>query len=487
MSQQRPFLGRIRGNFAGRVLTLAMATALQIVLGVALLPLATRVLSAPDFGAYGLLMSVVALVAAISDGGAGLILPSKFEPASAEERRRLVASLAWLSLAVSTTAGMLLLALWPWHHVVFPSGSLDVIPLAAVLLAAAVMPARAVTSVAVSVFSVTGRGVAIAAQMVAQSVTLFLTTLIALFVFALGTASLFVGVFCGQLAALSVALWLLGGGYVFALPARRWLALTATSAPTAGVAGLVDGLRVVGENALLARVSGLGAVGYLSHARLYAGMLISASNAVAHNVWARSLREARETAGEFDFTGRAWAPVHLGLTIIGLVFVFVGTEIVHVITNGKLDPAADFIPGFVVIALVQSSGKPNTAAIYAIGSVIALSWIRVALVVVGLVALLPAIALLGIWGILAVTLAEALAYRICIRLLTLKYRKVPFQDQFVVLGIMVIAAGFALVQFVPLSLGARMAIMIAGVAALLAAGRHVMADAIAAIRAVLGS
>lgn len=482
-----PFLGRLRRNFAGRVLALAAATALQILLAVALLPLATRVLSAQDFGVYGLLMSVVALVAAVSDGGAGLVLPAKFEAAPANERPRLVASLALVSLAVSASAGLLLVVLWPWRHILFPDGALDGVSPAAALLAAAIMSARALTGVALCVFSVTGRGIAIAAQMAMQSVTVFVGTLVALFAFGLGSTGLLAGAFCGQFAALAISAWLLGWEYVRVLPTRRWLALAATGAPTAGVGGLVDGLRVVGENTLLARAGGLAVVGYYGHARLYASMLTAASNAIAHNVWSRSLQEARDGASGFAVTGRAWAPVHLGLAVIGLVFVCLGGEIVHAITNGKLDPAAIYIPGFVVIVLVQSSGKANTAAIYATGSVLTLSWIRVALVVAGLAALVPAIAWAGIWGILLVSLVEALAYRICIWLLTVRYRMVPFQDQFVVLGGAVIAASFALVQLVPLSLGARLAVMLAGSAVLITVGRHVIADAIAAMRAILHS
>src|SRR6516225_6487473 len=46
-------LGRIRRHFVGRVMTLAVATAFNAILSVALLPLATRHLGASDYGIYG--------------------------------------------------------------------------------------------------------------------------------------------------------------------------------------------------------------------------------------------------------------------------------------------------------------------------------------------------------------------------------------------------------------------------------------------------
>ena len=67
-------LGRIRRHFVGRVMTLAAATAFSAILSVALLPLATRHLGASDYGIYGLVMSIVVLVSAAADGGAGLLV-----------------------------------------------------------------------------------------------------------------------------------------------------------------------------------------------------------------------------------------------------------------------------------------------------------------------------------------------------------------------------------------------------------------------------
>src|SRR5215469_1540124 len=180
-------LGRIRAHFVGRVLTLAAVTAFNAILSVALLPLATRHLGASDYGIYGLVMSIVVLVSAAADGGAGLLVPAHYGPASASERARLFVSLAVFAGIGASAARLFLVVLWTWQHNIFSD---QVVPLAAIVLTAVLMPMRAVTNISILTFSVTGRGPAIAAQMALQSLVVFLSTLAALFEFTKGGTSL---------------------------------------------------------------------------------------------------------------------------------------------------------------------------------------------------------------------------------------------------------------------------------------------------------
>jgi hypothetical protein len=174
---------RIRRHFVGRVMTLAAATAFAATLSLVLLPLATRHLELRDYGTYGLLMSIVALVGAATDGGASLLVPAHYGLASASERARLFSSLAVFTGIGASTAGLFLIILWAWQHGTF-SG--QAIPLAAIALSAVLMPMRAITNLSILIFSVTGRGPAIAAQMAVQSLVAFFSTLISLLEFRMG-------------------------------------------------------------------------------------------------------------------------------------------------------------------------------------------------------------------------------------------------------------------------------------------------------------
>src|SRR3954470_18343886 len=109
-------LGRLRKHFAGRVLTLGAAAAFCAILSVALLPLVMRHLDTNDYGTYGLLMSIVALVCAAADGGASLLVPTYYGPASKSERARLFTSLSAIAGMGACISGTLLIMFWSWQH-----------------------------------------------------------------------------------------------------------------------------------------------------------------------------------------------------------------------------------------------------------------------------------------------------------------------------------------------------------------------------------
>ena len=57
-------------------------------------------------------MSIVALVGAAADGGASLLVPAHYGPASASERARLFASLAAFAGMAASVAALFLIVLW---------------------------------------------------------------------------------------------------------------------------------------------------------------------------------------------------------------------------------------------------------------------------------------------------------------------------------------------------------------------------------------
>jgi O-antigen/teichoic acid export membrane protein len=477
-------VGRIRSHFVGGVVALAAATALHAMLSIALLPLATRHLGLAEFGAYGLLMSIVALVGATVDGGAALLVPAHYGPASASERAGLFATLVIFASSGAGFAGLLLVMLWLWQHGTF-SG--QVISLAAIVLSAVLMPMRAITNISVTVFSVSGRGSAIAIQMAIQSLVMFLSTLIALFGFRSGGTSLFVGAVCGQLAALCVGALVLARHHELRVPSGHWFRRAATSAPTTAASGLMDGMRGFGENALLTSTIGLHAVAVLGHARVYHGLLLAFANTVGHNLRARSLDEAGDPRSEFDVTRSAWTPVQLAVACLGIVFAFVGKEIVDTVSNGKFTEAAAYIPVLFLIALVQSTEQPAGAIMSRSARAASATWTRTIMGLGTLIALIPTIVWFGIKGALVVCLIEAVAYRSYLRILASRERDVPFHDHIVIFGSFVILSAIACTHWVSPNLTMRMCLIVLGTSMLLAvAHRSVSEMLLAGRQLVLG-
>jgi O-antigen/teichoic acid export membrane protein len=482
LSAPSEILGRFRTHFVGRVVTLAAATAFNAILSVALLPLTTRHLGASDYGTYGLLISIVMLVSAAADGGAGLLVPAHYGPASASERARLFASLAVIAGLGASAAGLLLITVWPWQHVVFSD---QAIPLAAIALSAAVMPTRAITNISIMIFSVTDRGLVIAAQGAIQSLVAFVSTLVALFEFKMHGISLFIGALCGQLAALGVCLVALGPTHISSFPSRDWFRRAATSSPTTAASGLVDGTRGFGENAFITNLVGLYAVGILSHARLYHGLLTALGNAVGHNLWAKSLDEARNPRSTFEITQSGWAPVQIAITCAGILFAFLGKEIVDILSNGQFTAAAAYIPALFVIALVQTTEQPANAIVCASGRAASATWTRTLLAFGSLIVLYPAIVMFGIKGIIAICIVEAVAYRVYLRILASRDRKVPFQDHVAVFGSLAIIAETAYLHWALPPLTIQVALMTLGIGMLVVIARRSISEMISAGRQIV--
>ncbi|WP_375159458.1 oligosaccharide flippase family protein [Bradyrhizobium sp. RDT46] len=157
------------------------ATGLQMLLAIALLPLTTLRLTAADFGYLALLMSIVAFANALSDCGGTLALPVHFAAESEGERRRMIASFFVVTFTVSVALAVLFALSWVTvaGRVLDADGqpfswTIDI-------LAAAIIPLRSVSMLSTTIFSVSGRGNAIAAQIAVQAIGTFLGTLICLF------------------------------------------------------------------------------------------------------------------------------------------------------------------------------------------------------------------------------------------------------------------------------------------------------------------
>jgi O-antigen/teichoic acid export membrane protein len=430
-------------------------------------------------------MSIVALVCAAADGGASLLVPTYYGPACKSERARLFTSLAAFAGMGTCISGTLLIMFWSWQH-----GTLSdqVIPFPIVVLTAVLMPLRAITNISVTIFSVSDRGPVIAAQMAIQSAVVFISTLVSLFEFGLGGTSLFVGAVCGQFAGLCVGLLALGRHHMFSWPSRDWLRHAAVKAPTTAASGLVEGARGFGQNALLASASGLHAIGILTHAHLYHGFLTALSNAVGHNLWSKSLQEARNPNSSFEFTRSAWTPVQITITCAGIIFALFGTEIVAIVSNGKFIEAAAYIPALFVIALVQTTEQAANAIVCASGRAASATWARTLMTLGSIIVLCPTIVLFGIKAVLAVCIIETVAYRFYLRFLASRERKVPFQDHVVIFGSSVIIAEMAYVHWAVPPLIIQLTVMSASMATLIFIGRHSIIEMIsAANQIVLGS
>ena len=93
--------------------------------------------------------------------------------------------------------------------------------------------------------------------------------------------------------------------------------------------------------------------------------------------------------------------------------------------------------------------------------------------------------MLGIKGVIAVCIIEAVVYRLYLRMLASRERKVPFQDHVAVFGSFAIFAEMVYVHWAVPPLTLQVALMTAGIAMLFVIGRRSISEMISAGRQIV--
>jgi O-antigen/teichoic acid export membrane protein len=101
-----------------------------------------------------------------------------------------------------------------------------------------------------------------------------------------------------------------------------------------------------------------------------------------------------------------------------------------------------FGPWFVLL-LLQLSAKPEVGTVFALAPGETVARISLAASLAGIAATAVLVPLVGAGGAAAALLMQALVYRVAVRLPSRRYRQVPFQDRWALIGIVVVAIAFA--------------------------------------------
>jgi O-antigen/teichoic acid export membrane protein len=453
-------------------------------LSLAIVPLTTLLLGPAEFGAFGIVIAAVTLAGGLADMGFGIVLSGHYLEVSGRERRQLISTLLAWALVSGLAAGVALYALWPVFAML--AGDVSFISKMELALACFSVPFRAVVGLGTQILVLQSRAMHSGTAVLLQAVSVFFSTLIALFYFDQGQAALFIGNAMGMAVGCMATLLLLREDFA-ALPTRRWLAEIIRVAPSGALASVLENLRALVESLVVVRALGLGGLGILNHSRLYQGYLGQIANAIAYALWPSALEEARIPGSAFERVGRAWNAVYLGLTIAGVGLASFGIEVVSILTNGKFVEAAPWVPLWVAYLLLQNSGKPATATLYAVRRGATVARYRAVSLSLALVALATLVPTFGIPAAIAIAFCEMLAFRLLLSRGALAIRRLPFQDGWVIAGCFAIAMATAIIHGLSLALPVRGAIFVLATAALLAVGWSTVLDALTHLRQFLVS
>lgn len=445
----RHLMSRVSVNLA--------ASLLQGLLGLALIPMATFVLGPQDYGVYGMAVVVVALVVAVCETGSAYVLYGHYPALDEPGRARLQSTLLALALLLGLLAAVVVLLAWPMlaRHVPL----LSELTRSETWLLCLTLPLRTIWSIMNPILIVRERSEWLAVSLLLQSVVNMLVILACLYLLETGRSALFWGQWAGLLVCVAVPLVLLRRS-VWAPLRLQWLRQVRGVALGAWFAGLIDNTRATLESALIVKAASGEVLGNYNHARVYQGLMTQGTNAFANVLWPIALKEAQLADSRFARIRPVWDLVYAGLACIGVGAVFLGDEVVSLLTHGKFVQAGAWLPWLVVYVLLQNAGKPATAVLYAAKKGNLYSRIRIFTVLVAVLALSLLVPAYGVEAVLMVVIAEMLMTRVWLAVAARRIGVVPFQDQWVVVGCLLTVGCWCLEQALDLSLADRYAAVV---------------------------
>ncbi len=408
-----------------------VASLLQGLLGLALLPVATFVLGPEDYGVYGMAIVVVSLIVAVCETGSAYVLYGHFHVLDEFERAQLQSTLLALALLLGLLAAAGVLSAWQVFTRHIPL--LSELTRSETWLLCLTLPLKTTWSIMNPILIVRQRSELLAFSLLLQSVVSMVVMLVCLFLLETGRSALFWGQWIGLLVCMAVPMILLRRS-LWAPLEIQWLRQVRGVALGAWFTGVVENLRSSLESALIVKAVSAEALGNFNHARVYQGLMTQGTNAFANVLWPIALKEAQLANTRFARIRPIWDVVYAGLACIGVGVVFLGDQVISLLTHGKFVQAGAWLPWLVVYVLLQNAGKPATAMLYAAKKGNLYSRIRIFTVLVATLALLLLVPSYGVGAVLVVVIAEMLMTRAWLAVAARSIGCVPFQDQWVVIG-----------------------------------------------------
>lgn len=446
------------------------AAVLTSAISVVLLPITTLKLGPADYGAFALGAAISAITSGLGSATTAYTLATHLPRLDASARKALVSTAlaASVGVALISAAGTVAVV-----ALVLPAAvDLDFeIRFGIALLALAAAPGSAWT-VAAEVLTLSGRARPFAIVTVLQSVVSAVVVLSALFLADLGGLSLFLGAAAASLTGFAGALAALRGEA--SQPSRRWLYELWRGFPAQASANLIEQGRPVVERFFVSAWLDLGALGIATHGQQYRTYLMLVVKSVSRAAWPINLEEARDPSLRFVETRESWAVAQIAVLAAGVVFATLGGEIIGLLTNNRFLDAQPYAVAFIAALLLQTAGKPQMSLLVAHGGGPAYSRLVSFSLLTGLAVLVVAIPLIGLPGYALAGIVQPLVLRIGLEVRARRIAEAPFQDHWVVAGIVVIAGCAAASALGALSLWSRTGLCLFVIGVVLACGRRAL-------------
>jgi O-antigen/teichoic acid export membrane protein len=459
--------------FGRRFLWFVTPVLLQTLVSIAILPITTKILGPEDYAVFALVLAMTGLCATLSQLGVGFILAKDFRWATPPRQRVVMTTLATLTMLIS--CGLFVVLWGVWSAVAAYWETLSRVPSTAIWLAGGEMIASAIWGVIAAMCVQTGAARQYASVTLSKMLVSTIVLMVALFQLHLGFMALFAGHFAGGLVGLIGASILMRRYFVpvFDLGLAGQALRLGFSLSAANV---MENVQRVYERTLLSTTAGLTMLGLYSHAQQYESMTVTVIRPASQAALPVMLDEARAQEPLFQRTRRVWRAIYLAVTLAALIFAFVGTDVINLLTNNKFGEAAPIAALLVAVNLVRFACRPNLGLLMTAGrgQVVALS--TAAGAVLAMICLAVLVPMFGMWGAVAATYVHYLTFQAIVVNVANRQRVVAPLTGWEVIGVGLVLLAVALVQIYQPPLQTRAWIALTVVLAFGACGRRIIGD-----------
>ncbi len=351
-----------------------LPTLLQTVLGVGVMvPITTYYLDPSDLGTVAILTALAMLVTPLASTGDNWVLSTHWHATSARGRKELLFNLLLANLGMKT---VWVVIFWLLSPLVLPHLIRDYRPeyhqyfglaLAGLLagtlwvtLSSLMVIERAPVSHAVNESLQWGAGA--------------MTTLVGLSVAKIGVLALFLAPIVAGLVSVLHGLWY-AAHRVSLRPSLHWGKAIVRSGMPAIPFSLMDVVANSLDRFVIQRWLDLSTLGIYAHSQSYRGMFVTVTKAYSRTMTPTFLElfagNPAQPRRQVEETVSLW---YLCVTAGGILVTLFSPEVIHILTHGKFDQAAELVPIWFLLVFAHSMAIPYTQYLLTVRRNFLLSW-----------------------------------------------------------------------------------------------------------------
>lgn len=321
-----------------------------------MLPLTTRVIGAREYGEFALLSIVVIALNSIASAFMGFEVPENYNQSDKEERKKIAGTCLVLvtSVTVFGVFSILLLEFLYLNRELQLLGDLNNYFLNLNIMLVSVLLST-ISIVYLEILIVTGNAGQFAFINIARTVTVVISTLVALFYFRVPQHALCLGYLSGNFTAAILSFLLSKNLITYEIDFQRMKSCTSKTRSIL-ISNISDQSYAIFEKIYIGGLLSVTAVGILGHAQLYKNAMMLIINSVSRAVFASSLNGAKKTPPDLEGPRIFWKFIQFTTFTLLTSFVFFGEDVISFLSNDKFLDSYYVGKYLILILLIQTVG-----------------------------------------------------------------------------------------------------------------------------------